>query len=244
MCFLYIGDVWIDEITSLQFKVTQNKTPIYGYASQLADDFSAGQVLVIGSFSINFKESGYLWAVLRRYHQISSDQTYYDNIPHEKELLSFNELESVKMPTLTNKEGTRAYSDTYSIGRSSIERIVTGDLTTSEKANFYQSMQGYASSRVANPYDKKFEDIMDAFEDQIWKPDVTNDELISQIRRVDDNIFDNFDMYVVYGDYSNPRSNHTCKKIIGVRLLSAGQSIEIDGNPTQEFYEFYARTIA
>src|SRR3990167_7047716 len=68
---IYIGDVYVDEVVSYAYSVQQTKTPIYGYASQLFDAVSAGPVLVTGNFSINFKESGYLYLILMRYKQFN-----------------------------------------------------------------------------------------------------------------------------------------------------------------------------
>src|SRR3990167_10850494 len=71
-CSLYIGDVYIDEAVGMSFTVSQNKQPIYGYASQLFDAVSYGNVIVQGSFAVNFKESGYLWLVLHRYKRFEN----------------------------------------------------------------------------------------------------------------------------------------------------------------------------
>ena len=60
---------------------------------------------------------------------------------------------------------------------------------------------------------------------------------------MDDNVFDDFDMYVLFGDHGNPRANHTSLKITGVRLISHGKTMSIGQGPIQEFYEFYARAI-
>lgn len=64
---IYMGDIWIDEITSFNFQVTHTKRPLYGYADQYFRAVSKGQILVEGSFTINFKEAGYLWLALNEY---------------------------------------------------------------------------------------------------------------------------------------------------------------------------------
>ena len=65
-CAVYIGDVFVDEVTNIAFKVNQSKQPIYGYASQLFNAVAPGRVLVQGQFTVNFKESGYLFIILAR----------------------------------------------------------------------------------------------------------------------------------------------------------------------------------
>lgn len=238
-CFLYIGDVWVDEITSLNYVTMQRKNPIYGYASQLFDDTRAGHVIVQGSFSINFKEQGYLWAVLRRYKNLT--QAGFQ-IKRDRNLFRTRKGSRRDMPDLTNNKGTRVGSNGTRISRDTIERVVQGNIKTSERFKFYQDLAGYATHNVNSPKDKVFEDIVEAFEDQVWTPDINNVTLNSQVRRTDDNKFDDFDIFVVFGDYSNPAANHTVQKITGVRLTGQSKQITNDGNPVQEVYEFFARS--
>jgi hypothetical protein len=61
---IYFGDMWIDEITELQYTLTENVMPIYGYASHTFDKVARGNRIIQGSFAINFKEVGYLQTVL------------------------------------------------------------------------------------------------------------------------------------------------------------------------------------
>ena len=236
--FVYIGDTLVDEVTSLQWNLVQNKTPVYGYSSQLFDATTMGHVLVQGQFTINFKEAGYLWAILSRWHNIDNE---------------FLNTQGIKMPggnkSRELSRGRRDNSNRPIIGsngtkveRASIERIVQGDVPKGETYNFYDQLAGYATADVDSPRDKTFEDIVEAFEDEIWKTN-DNNELINQLRRVDDNLFDNFDIYVVLGNYANPRANHTARKLVGVRLISTGIAIEMDDRPLQEAYQFIARSV-
>lgn len=240
-CSIYIGDVLVDEITSLRYSRQQSKTPIYGYASQLWDDCTVGQVIISGSFSINFKEQGYLWAVLRRYKNISSQDIGFAT-KGDKRLLNVREGDSRTQPNLVNNRGTRVGSNGTAIDRRTIERIAGGEYSRGQRYDFYQDLAGYSTFDINNPRDKTFEDIVEAFEDQIWEPDVDNVDLVSQIRNVDNNEFDNFDMYVVFGNMANPAANHTAQKIVDVRLTSIGKEISVGAGPIQEFYTFVART--
>jgi hypothetical protein len=242
-CFLYVGDVWVDEVTSLSYQVEQSKTPIYGYASQMWDDVAAGHLIVQGQFTINFKEAGYLWAILRRYKQISGLNTGMPFTKDDDRLLAVGEGSTHTMPDLMNKKGDRVGSNGTRFSRATIERICNGEITRQERFDFYHNLVGYATMNSKRPRDKAFEDIVEAFEDQVWNPHGSNLDLINQLRRPDDNRFDGFDMYVVFGNYSMPGANHTVQKIIDVRLLSQGKQIVADGQPIQEYYSFIARTV-
>jgi hypothetical protein len=61
---IYFGDIWIDEITSLQFDLREQVQPIYGYASYTWDKVARGTRIIQGSFSINFRESFYLHSAM------------------------------------------------------------------------------------------------------------------------------------------------------------------------------------
>jgi len=239
--FIYIGDVLIDEITSFSFNLIQPKTPVYGYASQLFDGCSAGHVLVQGNFTINFKESGYLWAVLRRWHNIDNEALGIRGVTRDP--LKKNLSRALMRGKKSNGDDRPIIgSNGTKVMRGSIERVVQGNVSRGELYDFYNNLAGYATSSVNSPKDKAFEDIVEAFEDEIWKTN-DNNELLQQLRRTDDNMFDGFDIYVVYGNYANPKANHTCKKIVGVRLISQGQQIQLDDSAIQEQYSFIARSI-
>lgn len=64
-CKVFYGDIWVDDIVSIQFNVNQNKTPIYGYAAQNFNAVAKGRVIVNGTLTIAFKETGYLNLIQR-----------------------------------------------------------------------------------------------------------------------------------------------------------------------------------
>lgn len=64
---VFIGDIWVDEISDLQYSVAANATPIYGYGDTFFSHVAQGRVLVQGNFTINFREPNYLFMVLERY---------------------------------------------------------------------------------------------------------------------------------------------------------------------------------
>ena len=83
-CSVFIGDVWVDEITSITLAVQQSKSPLYGYADEYYRDVARGQVIVNGEFSINFKEAGYLYLVLKRYRDLKFQPSKQLNASHDK----------------------------------------------------------------------------------------------------------------------------------------------------------------
>ena len=63
---VYFGDVWVDQLETLEFEVNETVMPIYGFHSYVFDKIARGQRIVNGSFTINFTEIGYLQTILDR----------------------------------------------------------------------------------------------------------------------------------------------------------------------------------
>lgn len=57
---IFFSDIYIDEITQLQFNMQEHVMPIYGYNSYTYDTKLRGSRIIQGSFQINFKESDYI----------------------------------------------------------------------------------------------------------------------------------------------------------------------------------------
>jgi len=248
---LYIGDVWVDEVTSLSFARHQNRTPLYGYADQLFRQVSKGQVLVQGSFSINFKEAGYLWLVLNRYKKI---------MRHRRHMLE--EGKNLRRPLSPFSVGKSAEE----IDPHTIEQIVNGDVVGFDRNKILQeiaagedvsaaalsrtrrgtraNLTGFSSSDRANgTFAGKAESAFEAFENKVWKTE-SNEVLNSMTRQADHHDLNPFDIFVVFGDYTgNDNENHTVQKLTDVYILGNSKQIVIDGQPIQEVYSFIGRNI-
>lgn len=69
---LFFGNIWVDEIISIQFELQEQVYPIYGYHSYTFDHVMRGKRMITGMFRINYKNNGYLRSVLKYADQISS----------------------------------------------------------------------------------------------------------------------------------------------------------------------------
>lgn len=74
---VYIGNLFIDEMQSIQFAGQANVVPVYGYASRIADAFADGKSLVQGQLVLNYVNPAYMFTVLDEYQRnlSSSDLT-------------------------------------------------------------------------------------------------------------------------------------------------------------------------
>lgn len=228
-CAIYIGDVYVDEVTAISFVAQQNRRPLYGYADQYFRDVSKGQILIQGQFSVNFKEAGYLWLILNRY----------------RELLGQNSK-------------LNPFKDTDEAYQQNIEKIVNGEIQPDTRyqafgqlSEVYAMLSGFSSSTRAgggrlNEEGKfeatvgKAENVFETFENKVWG--APNAELESANRSPDDVDLNPFDIYITYGDFQgNDRVNHTIVKLDSVYIVGSAQQVEVTGLPVQEVYQFISR---
>ena len=100
---IFIGDLWVDEITDIQFSVGANATPIYGYGDTFFSHVAQGRVMVQGNLTINFKEPNYLFAVLERYKRFLSfekdESTYLKDSYRNREMKNpYDDSDYKEMP--------------------------------------------------------------------------------------------------------------------------------------------------
>jgi len=63
---IYINEILIDEAYDIQYSYKEMKEPLYGYNSKHYDVIVPGTVIVMGSFTINYKHDSYLTRVFQR----------------------------------------------------------------------------------------------------------------------------------------------------------------------------------
>jgi hypothetical protein len=68
---IYIGNLFIDQMHTLQYALQQNNIPVFGYCSEFADAYARGRSLVQGQLVLNYVHQGYLRAALKQYAKLS-----------------------------------------------------------------------------------------------------------------------------------------------------------------------------
>lgn len=228
---LYIGDIWVDEITSMSYNVSQSKRPLYGYSDQLYRAVAEGRVLVQGAFTINFKEAGYLWLILDRYQKLNKQNPGILQPMQEKDRITRNNIEERSdIEAVINQEPANAEI-----------RKIQDTLAALYTQKNIAAQTGFASSTGTAG---AAEQIFEVFEDLVWGQDSNVDIDTIDHRRVDDSRLNPFDIYLTFGDYQDGnKQNHTVRHIVDVNLMGTSQQIVIDGQPIQEQYSFIARNI-
>ena len=247
---LYIGDVWVDEVTSVGFQVVQNRMPIYGYASALFDDISKGTVMVQGQFSINFKEAGYLWLVLNHYKKMNGGKSKLTPI-HSAEALGQTKGVTYLSSEYANAQNIEQITSDQGIlpgilKQNSNDRLKA--LTEAYSLSVQANLAGFASTArsldMRNENGKMIgaESSFEAFENLIWQQ--PNNESLDVGRRADDPDLNPFDIYITFGDYTgNDKIHHTIQKLEEVYILGNSKQMSIDGLPIQEVYQFLAKNL-
>lgn len=251
-----IGDVVIDEATSIQFSVQNSKTPVWGYADHYYAFTADGHIFVQGTLSITFKESGYLLYPIKRF--VNRTDKGQGTSPR----YSVNEDGSINQTYHTDnlldasKEARR---------RKTIEANVEQTFGWDLEGNTPEARRAFNrrwKELEALP-DDQFEHWAEVYEDAIWygsdknnsmtrdklfsksvrkKPgiDITDEEILSH-RRADQ--YPEVDIWIVYGDTNNHGANHTVKKLMDVEFTGCAQVIESSGQPISEVYNFIAKNI-
>ena len=207
---IYFGDILIDEIVQFQYTTATNKMPIYGYASELFDTVASGNLLVQGSFVINFVEAGYLAIIAAAIADRSFGRKAIGRRSYEKRNAATGEVLSE-----TLRETSILTPGSY--------------------------LGNQALNQVRGLGNKEFRAL--ARELNVNKIGQNNKPLGEAGHTTRFDLMAPFDIYAIFGDYTDPNADHTVRKLKNVYLTGQGQTITVSGEPVGEMYNFIARTI-
>jgi hypothetical protein len=106
---MYIGNLFIDELNSIQFALQANQLPVYGYASRDYDALAQGKALVQGQLTINFISEGYLYQVLNEYSVYAGQPSVPANpIAASSQTQMTNLVSALNNPSLINNPSQQA----------------------------------------------------------------------------------------------------------------------------------------
>lgn len=216
---IYFDDVLIDEVVQIQYSTATNKMPIYGYASELFDTVASGNLLVQGSFIINFVEAGYLAII----GAALLERKFGDRGIGRK------------LPTETEK-----FTPGF-MGRGALSSSIL-----SMKGNSILTPGSYLSNQAINQVrglgNKEFRELArEANVNKLSQSNQFSGAPQGYASRFD--LLAPFDIYMIFGDYTDPDADHTVRRLKDVYLTGQAQTIISNGEPTSEVYNFIARTI-
>ncbi len=266
------GDIVIDSAVAIDFNVQQSKTPVYGYANQYYSFVADGKVLVQGSLTIAFKETGYLLYPMQRFAEktaglssaTAAGTSYKDYFQSPR----FSIDSSGNINNTYEGKGNNPLTEASAAARrkqvleANVEQVMEWKQAseTGEDRFAEQKYNRFWRELGALP-DNAFEDYAEAFGDVLWygsekanpfvrdrlySRNVPEGEAISEESLYQHRRLDQFapiDIWVIYGDMSRHPANHTVKKLLDVSFVGQAQSIEISGQPTLERYDFIAKNL-
>jgi len=190
-CKVFFGDIWVDDIITIQYSVSQTKTPIFGYASQYYQGVAMGQVLVNGVLTIAFKEVGYLNSIIGLLEAQRNRSEASINQKVNKIKQDFNETTTPFIPGVTSIGGseTRVTSVNYN-PNGSPDIIRSQDTIESILMNKKGISSNFTMDYLGNKKEMDFEDIAEALEDTIWgdkngEP-YDSSKLLTRLKRADE----------------------------------------------------------
>jgi hypothetical protein len=214
---IYFGDIWIDEVTSLQFTLQEQVAPIFGYASYTWDKVARGSRYIQGSFSINFKESYYLQQVMKSLSSEMGSDT-------KNGTSGFNTTtwkKGLDIEALMKQTGNKNFDSIAD----EFEKSLWG---TSTDKNFVQD----SKVRESNSY--FYPNAVDSSGKAIT--DMSQKELQDH----------GFNILISYGPMNESggmNATETTHTLVGVQLTGVSQVIGSDGSPIQEQYTFIAKDL-
>jgi hypothetical protein len=219
---VWFGNILIDDINAIQWNRSQSKRPIYGYASQQFDAVAKGTVIIQGNFTINFRQRGYLSAVMLRIKDLYKKFSEDGNTTEEKA-----KWDSSRWPVVRDLIGMHLRNGTF--GPQTVEEITALGESPDffELAKFYEELI-WGEGALYGDEGKETKSPVDVYQQDL--------------------LSDGFNILITYGNTSGSEARtlqdqlqSTTKTLNGVHLIGESQVIQVGGQPVLEQYDFIAR---
>jgi len=213
---VWFGDMWVNDISSISWQYSQEKRPLYGYASTYFDAVSRGQVMVQGNFTVNFRQRDYISFVIDNLRRLeTATKTSFSNSEANQRWKAIKPRIASHLRNGTF--GPQTYQDIRDMG----QREDFWDVVDDYEAILWTSLDEQADAAVGNP------DMIQ----HLTQPEGFNIQIIYG-EVVDKRSETPYDVM-----------SSTTKMLKGVHLVGSAQVIQPNGEPIQEGYSFFANDI-
>ena len=214
---VWFGDIWVNDISSISWQYSQEKRPLYGYASTYFDAVSRGQVIVQGNFTINFRHRDYISFVVDNIRRLEySTKTSFSNSEGNERWSRIRT--TIAKHLRAGTFGPQTYHEIEELGKSS---TFWDDVDTYERI-IWDSLDEQEKAAVGTPDVIQHVALPKGFNIQI----IYGEDLVDQARATPYDVM-----------------STTEKTLRGVHLLGSSQLIQTNGEPIQEGYSFFAKSI-
>ena len=210
---IFIGELWVDDIVDWQCSVGSNSMPIYGYGDTFWSHAAQGRIMVQGSFTINFREPNYLFAILEHYRKKNEGSYPFLEAKRFKEGLD-KDGQSIKNPI-----GPYDFDSSYN------------DAITKR-----QMLEDFFNKKKKDS-DGKEQTIKGRLDSLLPNSTVTSD----QSGAYNPFAIPAFNIKIGYGSVIN--EDTIGEQIIDVKLVGRGRLISANGEALKESYSFFAKNL-
>jgi hypothetical protein len=232
---VWFGDILIDDIYAIQWQRQQAKRPIFGYASQTFDCVANGTISVVGAFTVNFRQRGYISMIINEISKIYSLKTN-QNWNEIRKLVSLHLRHDTFGPKTAEDIAMMASAPNFAELADAYEQEIWGPppgkgvgVGLGGDGGFGFGVHGSSGAGISG----------DGLIRDYEPPDIIQRKLIP----------DGFNILITYGNQLGDEAKTlrdklqtTTKTLIGVHLLGESQAIQVGGNPCMEEYSFMARS--
>lgn len=215
---IFMGDIWLSDISTIQYNATQNKKPFWGYKSKKFDLVAQGTQLIEGVFSMNYTHTNFLNMAVAKWREQSS--------PNNASL-SVSEDQIAKFAgDLKNS------SDPYLLSR--LQYPASG--FQENQNNVFNNLDNSAKQALLEQYFWGADDIKLVSQSVLQPDDLPPFDIAITFGNYPKNRLNPMatDEYI---------SSHTVKAITGIHITSSSMQISDTGEPIQEVFTFIARSL-
>jgi len=211
---VWFGDVWVNDISAISWQYSQEKRPLYGYASQHFDAVAKGQVFLQGSFTVNFRNRDYISFIMKELPKL------YEDIQAE----SYDGSSSDTWRAIRPAISTHLRNGTF--GPSTNAEI----LALAQSDNFWETADLYENA-IWGELEKDSGMSIDTADVMQYNIKPNGFDITITYGQISDK-----EPRSLYDVLSS-----TGKTLNGVQLTGSSQVIRANGEPIQEEYSFIAR---
>jgi hypothetical protein len=213
---VWFEDIWINDISSISWQYSQEKRPLYGYASTYFDAVARGQVMIQGNFTINFRQRDYISFVINNLRNLATDLK--TSVSREDQTSRWDAVKPRIASHLRNGTfGPQSLQDVRELG----QREDFWDVVDRYEKVLWETLSDQEKERLGAP---------DVLQHE-WKPEGFDIQIIYG-EVVDKRSETPYDVM-----------SSTTKTLKGVHLVGTSQMIQANGEPIQEGYAFFAKDI-
>lgn len=242
---IYANNILLTEAIQVNYIVTEQVRPYYGYASYIPDRLYHGSRIIQGELSLNFKRDGYLFSLLDLLRNQREENVWLPTSPPSKE--ASNSMSEIRPPNpyTTNAWGPQSVSKIKGI----IDPKVAKDLVDRKKAATNEATVNSRYEANVPSRAGMFETKTEGFDINIIFGANLNSGMTLRFLSDDSYIADGVDSGFADGAVLQTDANKqgivasTGIKLIGISIMGLARSINDDGRPIIETYTFQARDV-